>query len=100
MKYVEFLQYLLTYGPKIGPVLEEIQAMVDGFLVRVENIRVILGRDKGPMRSAAPTEEESILEGQVLEAALGGRSAGPLQSLLDFIRANPEIIQLIMLFLK
>lgn len=100
MKYLDFLNLLLSYGPKIGPVLEELQAIVEEAMLRIDNIRTILGLPKGPMRSVAPSAEEAKLEGKIMEAALEGRSAGIFQTLFDFIRSHPELITFLLTFLK
>lgn len=94
MKYVEILNWLLSLGPKLPLVLAEVQLIVDAAL----RIRAILGGEE--LVQGAATDEEAALEAQVIAAAQGENFAGPLQRVLDFIRNNPELIALLLSFLK
>lgn len=97
MSYRDLLTYLLSLGPKLKPILESFQRIVD-------EINVIRGLLSGEETFAmtAPTDEEAALEGQVIAAAMGGEEVfgGPLQNVLDLIRNNPELVALLLKFIK
>jgi hypothetical protein len=91
-KYLEFLTYLLSFGPKLPAVVESLQAI----MAELQKIADLFG---GGLGVAPPdsTPEEQAAEEQL--AAVAGRS-GPLQNILAFIKANPELLALLLSLIK
>lgn len=100
-KYLELLNLLLSFGPKLPSIIASIERIVMTVMEEVQNIRDILGFAE-TFQSVAPSEEEAAAEQQVIAAAMGGTEtfAGPFSRILDFIRANPELIAFLLSFLK
>jgi hypothetical protein len=97
MSYLEFLNWLLSFGPKLPSLMASVERIVTVFMEEAENIKNILGF-KESFKSTAPTVEEAAAEQEVIAAVMGGQEtfAGPLSRILDFIRNNQELILLIM----
>lgn len=93
MSYRDFLNYLLSLGPKLPALLAEIEIILGS----LERIRDLFG---GGLVSGAASDEDAALEAQVIAAAQGENMAGPLQNIIAFIRNNPELIALLLKFLK
>ena len=103
MTYLEFLTWILSFGPKIPSITASIQRIVMTFIEEVQTLKDILGiKTPETFKSVAPSEAEAAAEQKVIAAAMGGTEtfAGPFQRILDFIRANPKLIELILSFLK
>lgn len=99
MSYLEFLNYLLSFGPKLPAIMASVERIVTTTLEEIENIRTVLDF-KAVFKAVPASEAEAAAEQAVIEAAMEGRSAGPFQNILDFIRNNPELIAFILSFLK
>ena len=99
MTYLEFLSWILSFGPKVPSLIASIQRVVMTIMEEAQNIRDILGlKTPETFKIVAPTAAEAAAEQEVIEAAMGGAETfgGPLQRILDFIRANPELIALLL----
>lgn len=101
-RYLELLNLLLAFGPKLPLILASIEKIVMTVMEEVGNIRDILGIAES-FASHELSAEEAAAEQAVIAQAMGGAETfgGPLQRILDFIRANPELIALLVsLFAK
>jgi hypothetical protein len=99
MSYLDFLNYLLSLGPKLPLIMASIQRIV----AEVQILREIIGGGVVVQEAfASHSEAEAAAEQQVIAAAMGGAETfgGPFQNILAFLKAHPELIALLLSFLK
>lgn len=95
MNYVQFLNLLLSYADKLPAALVIIQEIV----ASLDKLRTLFAVEP-KFAGASPTPEELSLEQAVIASAQGENFAGPLDRVLEFIRNNPELIALLLRFLR
>jgi hypothetical protein len=99
--FLEFLNWLLSFGPKLPQAMALIQHIVGDFKLLVE---LFTEQEFQPPRMAALTAEELVAEQKVLaELAAGGvagERAGFLQNIWAFLLAHPELLTLLVSLLK
>jgi hypothetical protein len=104
MNYLDFLKLLIALGPKLPEVMAHVQHIVSD----VQAI-VALVSGKEPLFGATAIElnaTEQAAEGEVLAAMAGsGETFAAFDGTLirrafEFIKANPELLQLILALLK
>jgi hypothetical protein len=97
MKFVELLNLILSFGPRIPEIMERVQHIIAEIQELVELVH------PGLFAAAAAVEltaEEAALESQILAACPANENfAGPFQSLFAFLKAHPELIALLLKFL-
>jgi hypothetical protein len=101
--YLDFLKLLIALGPKLPEVMAHVQHIVSD----VQAI-VALVSGKEPLFGAAPMElnaTEQQAEGEVVAAMAGGDTFAAfdgklIRALFQFVKDNPELLQLILALLK
>lgn len=93
-KFMELLNLLLSYGPRIPAIMEQIEHIVSEFQTLIDLL------NPGVFSSAAAvplTGEEADLEAKILAACPAKATfAGPFQSIFAWIKAHPEVIALLL----
>lgn len=95
MKFVELLNLILSFGPRIPEIMERIQHIIAEIQELVELIHP--GVFAAAATEEAMTAEEIELQSKIMEACpSSGTFAGPFQSIWAFIKAHPEIVTLLL----
>ncbi len=100
---MELIDAIIEAAPNVGPALEEVTLAVADFRSGVGHLStaatIISGRSSERDVSAELTDEEKAKIAE-LEGKLPDGRRGLLSDLFSFLKANPEILQFILLFLK
>ena len=104
--YAQFLKLLLALGPKLPQVMALVQHIVSDvqeLIALVKGTPALFGADSLELNAAEQCDEDAVL------AALGGANEGTfgaigdgtfLRAICQFVKNNPELLQLILSLLK
>lgn len=99
-RYIELLQLLLSYGPRLPEILASVQRIVDVVTEEVGKIVGILGLSAQAEACPELSAEAAALESQLITQMQGPGHGGPLSNLLALLKANPELVALLLSLLK
>jgi hypothetical protein len=99
---LQLFNLLATYGPKIGPIMEEVQRVVDAFAAALESIRLIIGsgvRADGP---AVLSADESAAKQKLIDLIVKEQGVkGPwLDRFFALIERYPQLVTLLLSLLS
>lgn len=97
-KYLELLNLLLSFGPKLPGILAAVQRIVDCVSVEASNIREILGGGLGAT-PIVPSAAEVEAKSKLIALASEGGVSGPLDRILAFLEQYPQLVTLILTLL-
>lgn len=97
-QYLQLLNMLLSFGPKLPGILAAVQRIVDCLSVEAANIREIIGGGLGAS-SVVLSPEESAAKSQLIALASQDGVSGPLDRLLAFLEQYPQIVTLLLTLL-
>jgi hypothetical protein len=101
MNYLDFLKLLIALGPKLPEVMAHVQHIVSD----VQAIVALLKPATFGAAEFVPNATEQEAEGEVVAAMAGGDTFAAfdgklIRALFQFVKDNPELLQLILALLK
>lgn len=103
----EVLDIIIGAGPRIGEALEEVSLGIQAGKVMVGHFHqagvIIAGRSARTAEATVELDASEVAKVEQVEVKLaeaGGGRRGLLRDMFAFLKANPEILQFLLLFLK
>ncbi len=97
-KLLELLNLILSFGPKLQPVMDEVMAIVEA----IQRIVALVNKPKFAAAKGKPLNARESAAAAKITAALGGKAkfGGVFTTIFAFLKANPWLVDALLLLLK